>query len=94
MVRIEKELREAVRRAVAAQKKGKVELLVAKKPVRMGISFLSSQFADVAELLPSIKRIDGLRAEYTAKSMAEAYKTLELLVLASSGTQAIMEGLR
>jgi len=94
MVRIEKELREAVRRAVAAQKKGKVELLVAKKPVRMGINFLATQFADVAELLPSIKRIDGLRVEYTAKSMAEAYKTLELLVLASSGTQAIMENLR
>jgi D-amino peptidase len=94
MVRIEKELREAVRRAVAAQKKDKVELLVAKKPVRMGINFLACHFADVAELLPSIRRIDGLRVEYTAKSMAEAYKTLELLVLASSGTQAIMESLR
>ena len=94
MVSIEKELREAVRRAVAAQKKGKLELLVAKKPVKMGITFLASQYADAAELLPSIRRIDGLRVEYTAKGMAEAYKTLELLVLASSGLQALMESLR
>jgi D-amino peptidase len=94
MVSIEKELREAVRRAVATQKKGKLELLVAKKPVKMGITFLASQYADAAELLPSIRRIDGLRVEYTAKGMAEAYKTLELLVLASSGLQALMESLR
>jgi len=94
MVSIEKELRVAVRRAVAAQKKGKLELLVAKKPVKMGITFLASQYADAAELLPSFRRIDGLRVEYTAKDMAEAYKTLELLVLASSGLQALMESLR
>jgi D-amino peptidase len=94
MVSIEKKLREAVRRAVATQKKGKLELLVAKKPVKMGITFLASQYADAAELLPSIRRIDGLRVEYTAKGMAEAYKTLELLVLASSGLQALMESLR
>jgi len=94
MVSIEKELRVAVRRAVAAQKKGKLELLVAKKPVKMGITFLASQYADAAELLPSTRRINGLSVEYTAKGMAEAYKTLELLVLASSGLQALMESLR
>jgi D-amino peptidase len=94
MASIEKELREAVRRAVAAQKKGKIELLIAKNPVKMRINFLASQFADAAELLPSIKRIDGLRVEYTTKNMAEAYKTFELLALASSGMQALMESLR
>jgi len=94
MVSIEKELREAVRKAVVTQKKDKAELLVPKKPVKMAINFLASHFADAAELLPSIKRIDGLRVEYAAKSMADAYKTLELLVLASSGMQALMESLR
>lgn len=94
MLIIEKELRTAVKKAVASQKKDKAELLIAKKPVRMAINFLASQFADAAELLTSIKRIDGLRVEYAAKSMADAYKTLELLTLASSGMQAIMESLR
>jgi len=94
MISIEKELRRAVKKAAAAQKNGKVELLVPKKPVKMAIYFLASQFADAAELLPSVKRIDGLRVEYTAKNMVEAYKTFELLVLASSGVQALMEGTR
>jgi len=94
MVSIEKDLRIAVRKAVAGQKRVKSELLIAKKPVRMAINFLASQFADAAQLLPSIKRIDGLKVEYTTKSMADAYKTLELLVLASSGMQAIMESTR
>jgi D-amino peptidase len=94
MVSIEKELREAVKRAAVAQRKGRIELLTAKKPVKMGINFLASQYADAAELLPYIKRIDGLRIEYTTKNMAEAYKTLELLTLASSGIQGLMESLR
>ncbi|MGD0159088.1 MAG: M55 family metallopeptidase [Candidatus Bathyarchaeia archaeon] len=94
MISIEKELRNGVKKAVASQKRGKAELLVAEKPVKMAINFLSSQFADAAELLPSIKRVDGLRVEYTAKSMADAYKTMELLTLASSGMQALMEGMR
>jgi D-aminopeptidase len=40
--------------------------------------------------LPSIKRIDGLRVEYTAKDMVEAYKTFELLALAASGMTALL----
>jgi D-amino peptidase len=94
MISIEKELRNAVRKAVADQKEDKPELLVAKKPVKMAINFLSSHFADAAELLPSVRRINGLRVEYTAKSMTDAYKTLELLTLASSGMQALMEVMR
>ena len=94
MIIIEKELRTAIKKAVDGQKKGKAELLVAKKPVKMAINFLSSHFADAAELLPTIKRVDGLRVEYTAKSIVDAYKTLELLTLASSGMQALMESMR
>ena len=94
MTSIEKELRNAVKKAIVNQKRGRTELLVAKKPVKVAINFLSTQFADAAELLPSIKRIGGLRVEYTAKTMADAYKTLELLTLASSGMQALMEGMR
>jgi len=94
MTRIEKELRAAVRRAVAVQNKGNVELLLAKKPVKLAINFTASHFADTAELLPKVKRIGGLHVEYTSKSMAEAYKTFELLVLASSGIQAFMESTR
>lgn len=94
MTCIEKELREGIKKAAFAQKKGKVQLLIPKKPVKIAVNFLVSQFADAAELLPNVKRTGGLRVEYTAKNMVEAYKTFELLVLASSGLQAIMESTR
>jgi D-aminopeptidase len=57
----------------------------------MAITFLASHFADVAELLPIVKRTDGLNIEYIAGSMVEAYKTFELLAFASSGMTAILD---
>ena len=94
LIRIEEDLRGSVRKALVKHKKGKVEVLVPEKPVRMAIDFLASHFADVAELLPNAKRIDGLRVEYTAKNMVQAYKTFELLSLASSGVSSLYESLR
>ena len=94
MIKIEKELKEAVKRAVANFKQNKVKPLTAKKPVKMGITFIASHFADVAELLPVINRIDGLNVEYTANNMIEAYKVFELLVLAASGTSALLANLK
>lgn len=91
MTKIESELRESVRRAASNFKPRAIStLLIADKPVNMRITFLASQFADIAEFLPSIKRIDGLRVEYTAKDMVEAYKTFELLALAASGMTALL----
>jgi D-amino peptidase len=94
MIRIEGELKEAVKRAVANFKQNKVKPLVAKKPVKIGITFIAIHYADVAELLPVINRIDGLNAEYTASNMIEAYKIFELLVLAASGTSALLANLK
>jgi len=93
MVKIEKELREAIKKAVV-RSKDDAKLLLAKKPVKMRITFLTSHFADVAELLPIIRRIDGLNVEYTARNMIEAYNTFEHLVLAASGMSAHLESLR
>jgi len=94
MVKIERELKEAVKRAVDNFKRKDVRPLKAKKPVKMGITFLASHFADAAELLPIIKRVDGLKVEYTAASIIEAYKIFELLVLAASGITALLESLQ
>lgn len=90
MIKIQKELKEAVKEAVASFQRKKAKPLIAQKPVKMGITFLVSHFADVAQLLPNSKRIGGLRIEYTAKNMLEAYRTFELLVLAASGTSALL----
>jgi D-amino peptidase len=94
LARIEKDLREAVKKATAKHRKSNAKLLIPQKPVKIGISFLTSHFADVAELLPSVNRIDGLRVEYSANNMAEAYRMFELLAMASSGMSALLERLR
>jgi D-amino peptidase len=94
LVKIEASLRGSVRKASGKYKKGNVEVLVPKKPVKIAIDFLASHFADAAELLPNAKRIDGLRVEYTAKNMVQAYKTFELLSMASSGVSSLYESLR
>jgi len=93
MVKIEKELRKAVNSAATKFKRKRAKLLVVEKPVKTRVTFLASHFADVAALLPTVKRLDGLRVEYKSKDMIEAYKTFELLALAASGMSAILTNL-
>jgi len=94
MVTIEKNLREAVRNAVAKHKGGKTRTLVAKPPVETKITFMTSLYADAAELLPIAKRIDAFKVEYSSNSMTEAYKTFELLAIASNGLFTMLDRLR
>lgn len=94
MIRIEKELREAAKRAAANFKQNRVAPLVPKKPLQVGITFRATHFADVAELLPIVTRTDGLNVEYTAANMTEVYKVFELLVTASLGVELGSERLK
>ncbi len=91
MPRIEKELKRAVDKALICFRKGKAKALVAKKPVKMEVTFVASHFADIAELSPAVTRTSGLSIEYIAKDFLEAYKTFELLSLASSAMVHILE---
>jgi D-amino peptidase len=90
MLKIEKELKDAVRRAVANFKQNKVETIKAQRPVKIGVTFLASHFADVAELLPTVNRINGLKVRYTASNMIEAYKIFELLALAAVAMSTLL----
>lgn len=94
MIRIGKELQEAVKNAVTKFGRRGTEPLMTKKPVKLRITFSTTHFADAAELLSSVKRIDGLNVEYKAKNVGEAYKTFELLGLAATGISAIIESSR
>jgi D-amino peptidase len=91
MVKIKKELRQATKRAATHFKQNRAKALIAKKPVKIGVTFLNSHFADAAELLPTAKRISGLKVEYTSSSMIKAYRTFELLAIAASGISAILQ---
>lgn len=91
MVKIEANLREGVKKAVARFNDKQVKPLKMDSPVKTKVTFLASHFADAAELLPIIKRKDGLAIEYTTKNVVESYKIFELLVLAASGMTRILE---
>lgn len=83
MAKIEKNLKDAVGKAVLKFNKGEAKPLKTKYPVEVAVTFVKSSFADAAELLPGSKRVGGLTVKYKAKDIVEAYKTLELLVLAA-----------
>jgi D-amino peptidase len=93
MKTIEKDLQKAVRKAVQKHQRHETELLVAKNPIKMGITFQRTQFADAAELLPLVKRVNGLKVEYTTKNMTEASGTLDLLILAAWGVEWLLQSL-
>jgi D-amino peptidase len=94
MIVIEKELKKAVQDAVKKFKDKKVKPLKADRKVKVNITFRTSLLADTAELLPSVKRIDGLQVEYIAENMIDAYNIFQLLVTAASGTNSMMQWLQ
>ncbi|MHA2074029.1 MAG: M55 family metallopeptidase [Candidatus Hodarchaeales archaeon] len=91
MVKIEANLREGVNKAVAQFNDKQVKPLRMESPVNTIVTFLASHFADAAELLPIIRRKDGLTIEYSTKNVLESYKIFEFLVLAASGMTRILE---
>ncbi len=88
MKKIIADLQEKIRLAVNNFKTNKTKPLKATKEITMKITFRTSVMADIAELLPFIKRLDGLTVEYKAKDMIDAYKIFQLLVVAASGINA------
>lgn len=92
--KIESQLREAVKDAVVDFNGQKVKLLKTTHPVKTKITFLASHFADAADLLPFINRIDGLNVEYSANNVVDAYKIFQLLVLAAFGLTSSLAQLR
>ena len=89
--KIRKDLEEAVKRAVEKLKKGGAKILKTSYPVEVKIKFLGTEMADTAELLPIVKRIDGKTIVYKANDIIEAYKILELLILAAARTAQFLK---
>ena len=84
--RLREGVEEAVRRAVK-----EVEPYKLKKPVKLEVEFTSTAYADVAENLPRCERVDGLTVRYVAADAVDAYKVLELLLLAAIGVSSLVE---
>ncbi len=87
---IESELRSKVKIACDKFKKGEIKPLKTNYPVDLEIRLMNSVYAEIAELIPNIERIDGLTLKYKAKDIIEAYKILELVVILSAGVRSII----
>ncbi|WP_297501092.1 M55 family metallopeptidase [Thermococcus sp.] len=90
METVEALLKEGATEAVRRWKGGQIRPLKVKTPVEVKVQFLSSAFADSAELCPLVERTDGRSVVFTAKNVEEAYRMIELLILASAGVSSIL----
>ncbi|HEW63495.1 M55 family metallopeptidase, partial [Fervidicoccus fontis] len=89
--KLNEDLAQGVKEAVRRMNANEVRMIAVDKPVKVKIDFLNTGYADLAEYLPIVKRISGTAIEYSAESINDAYKILELLVFASYGLRSIIE---
>ncbi|WP_099211261.1 M55 family metallopeptidase [Thermococcus henrietii] len=87
---IKKLLREGTLEAFRRVERGEVKPLETERPVEVKLRFLNSAYAEVAELLPFVERLDGKTVRFEAKNVEEAYRTFEVLILAASGVSSIV----
>lgn len=86
-----KELEVGVREGLRRHSEGLTKPFRIETPVIVRVSFHESGFADIAELLPIVKRVNGVTVEYEARDPIEAYKILEVLIMASHGVKLMTE---
>ena len=86
---LEEELRVKVRRACEKFSKGEVKPLKTKYPVHVRMELISSIYAEFAELIPGIRRINGLTIEFEAKDVVEAFKIMQVIILLGVGIRAV-----
>lgn len=83
--KIEESLKKGIQKAVSSYKDKLIPPLKMESPITSQVTFHASHFADAADLLPSITRLDGLTVEYISDNMVDMYKTFEFLVLSGLG---------
>ena len=59
--------------------------LRAKTPIRMVVEFRGTYAADRAELIPTVRRVGGLRFEFEADDYLEAFRTFYVMVTIAGG---------
>lgn len=90
MEAIEKELKAGIKRAVEKLNNKELRAFKIETPVDVEIRFLNSAYAEVADLLPGVERIDGKTIRFTANTVEDAYKIMEVLTLAAAGVSYIV----
>ncbi len=88
--RILKDLECGIVRALDKYKRGETRPLKVDDKIIMEISFRSTEFADVAEMIPGAERIDGYTVRYCCDNMITAYRILEVVTLACLGARYLV----
>ena len=57
-----------------------------KPPINLKITFINTGMAEIAELVPKTKRIDGRTVSYNSKSIIEVYKTFRAMIMLAGTT--------
>jgi len=71
-------IREGAKRAIANRKK--VKIFKIDPPIKLEIEFLKSSMADMATLIPGVKRIGGRTVFYEGKDYIETFKLMRALI--------------
>jgi D-amino peptidase len=85
-------LKEACKKAVEVFDTKRAQLIRFKPPINLEISFTSTAYADIATHLPHSKLVDGTTISFEATSMSEAYRVMQLLVMAAQGVRSQVDG--
>lgn len=76
--RVRELIKEGAKRAIANRKK--VKIFKFDPPIRLEIDFLKSSMADMATLIPGVKRIGGRTVSYEGKDYIEVFKLMRALI--------------
>lgn len=88
---IEAQFTASAKNCISRLKNGKGRDAIMKpgrKPAEFRFEMKRSVYADVGELLPGTRRLDGYTLSYSAESISEGFRIMQLLSYASMGVQA------
>lgn len=80
-------LKRACKEAVDTFNHKEAKLIHFKPPITLEICFTSTAFAHIASHLPRSKLVNGTTVSYKATSISEAYKVMQLLMMAAQGVR-------
>jgi D-amino peptidase len=83
-----RELGEGIAEAVRRVKEGAARPLRVEGPVRMEFQFRRTEYADAAEDMPGVERVDAYTVRYLARDIVEGYRVMRVLSLVALAVDA------
>ncbi len=81
---VEREIKDGVKEALELER-GKLARYEVEKPIELDITLTRTSYADIAELLPGFKRVDGHRVRFIHDDYAEVFEAIMAMVLTVLG---------